>query len=225
MIKSEISQILNDIENMFTTKNDQYGSKQEQDEFYNFRQQALRTFGNDDPESMYKILKILVDKHLVTLNKNGLDDSNFEERCIDVIVYHIIAIFMHRLKNEKAKDNTKMKIRITSYKPSGKYYTEEIVEKDEDMYLFEDRFKRLVANNMYTCPGGFVTVEDVDYPSQSFHGALYKYEDLIEFKNKEYDAIVITDKNDVVLAIIDDEKIVEQSGGQVDLIKETKNDD
>lgn len=90
MIKTEIKQILNDIEDMFETKNDQYGSKQEQDEFYNFRQQALRTFGNDDPESMYKILKILVDKHLVTLNKNGLDDSNFEERCIDVIVYHII---------------------------------------------------------------------------------------------------------------------------------------
>lgn len=101
MIKTEIKQILNDIENMFTTKNDQYGSKQKQDEFYNFRQQALRTFGNDDPESMYKILKILVDKHLVTLNKNGLDDSNFEERCIDVIVYHIIAIFMHRLKEKR----------------------------------------------------------------------------------------------------------------------------
>lgn len=69
-----------------------------------------------------------------------------------------------------------MKIKITMYKSSGKYYTEEIVENDKDILLFEKEFKEFVKKNLpATLENGYVTVEDVDL-NQSFHECLYVLE-------------------------------------------------
>lgn len=71
-----------------------------------------------------------------------------------------------------------MKIKITVYKASGKYYTEEIVENNTDILLFENKFKQFIKDNLPArVNGGYVVVEDVG-ENQSFHKALYKYDEL-----------------------------------------------
>lgn len=72
-----------------------------------------------------------------------------------------------------------MKIRITVYKDSGKYYTDGIAESEKDIWMWEDKFMEFVKNNLPARIGeGFVVVEDV-LDDQSFHQALYRYN---EFK-------------------------------------------
>lgn len=71
-----------------------------------------------------------------------------------------------------------MKIKITIYKESGKYYTDEIVENKKDIFAWEEEFRDFVRNNIPAkLNQGYITVEDVN-DNQSFHQILYKYEDL-----------------------------------------------
>lgn len=71
-----------------------------------------------------------------------------------------------------------MKIKIVVYKATGKYYTEGIVESGNDIPLFKDEFKEFVKNNLPAkIGGGYVTVEDME-DNQSFHQALYLYNEL-----------------------------------------------
>ena len=71
-------------------KNVAYG--QDNDAFHNFRSSAIRIFGADTPENMYKVLLTLVDKHLVALANGGLTVPEFKDRTTDVIVYMHIAL-------------------------------------------------------------------------------------------------------------------------------------
>jgi len=74
-----------------------------------------------------------------------------------------------------------MKIKITVFKPSGKYYTHEIIEHKEDIFLFKDEFKQLIRDNLPANLGnGYVLVQDAEDEDdgQTFHIALYTYEDL-----------------------------------------------
>jgi hypothetical protein len=48
---------------------------------------------------MIKALNVLVDKHLITIAKNGINDSEFRERVMDVIVYHVIALLIYEEAN------------------------------------------------------------------------------------------------------------------------------
>ncbi|MDF2530863.1 MAG: hypothetical protein K0Q65_444 [Clostridia bacterium] len=65
-----------------------------------------------------------------------------------------------------------MEIEITVWKASGKYYTSGTARCDEDIPLWDDKFKVFVANNLPARHGeGYVTVADKD-DDQSFHYAL-----------------------------------------------------
>lgn len=93
MIK-EVTTLLDEIKAKLVAKNKGYGAST--DSMHNFRQTALRALGNDDAESMYKVLMVYMDKHLCTLAKNGLADSEFEDRTQDNIVYSLLSIIMKR---------------------------------------------------------------------------------------------------------------------------------
>lgn len=71
-----------------------------------------------------------------------------------------------------------MKIKITVYKASGKYYTDEIVENIEDIPMFKLEFNKFVRDNIPAKIGeGYIVVEDMS-DNQSFHQGLYKYNEL-----------------------------------------------
>lgn len=89
-----IAELAEKIKNMFGNKQIGYGL--DSDGLHNFRSSALRIFGEASPENMLRVLQILQDKHLVALTNKGLDDKEFEERCIDVAVYSLIAVGIAR---------------------------------------------------------------------------------------------------------------------------------
>lgn len=93
---TEFDMVLDEINDMFYSKNKEYRS--DSDIFNNFRQTAIRHFGSASKENMIKTLLIYADKHASALAVNGFNDSNFEERCIDLAVYHIIAVCISRMK-------------------------------------------------------------------------------------------------------------------------------
>lgn len=75
-----------------------------------------------------------------------------------------------------------MKIEILVFKDTGKYYTSDIVESDKDIAIFDSKFKLFIKNHIPANIGdGYIVVkdlEDVDYKNQSFHNALYKYNEI-----------------------------------------------
>lgn len=78
----------------FKRKNQSYGGGvgEGKDTFHNFAESARRCFGRDTAENRIKVLMVLVDKHLVALNNTGVYDPEFEERCMDIAVYMMLAI-------------------------------------------------------------------------------------------------------------------------------------
>lgn len=93
-----VDDVLAYIQQKFTYKNGNYASE---DGFHNFRQTAIRVYGNDSRDSMFKVLMTYMDKHLCTLAKNGFQDSEFVDRFEDVIVYSCLALAMYRsMSNE-----------------------------------------------------------------------------------------------------------------------------
>jgi hypothetical protein len=80
-----------------------------------------------------------------------------------------------------------MKIEIMVFKPSGKYYTDEVVENEKDIYLFEDEFKKFVYMNLPAkMDSAYIVVRDVNEGDQSFHIAHYNYDDLVDFIYNKY---------------------------------------
>ena len=73
-------------------KNGNYGEGG--DAYFNFRQVAQRIENDQSPNSMYKILMTYMDKHMCALAKNKMDDKEFLERHLDIIVYSLIAMSM-----------------------------------------------------------------------------------------------------------------------------------
>lgn len=72
-----------------------------------------------------------------------------------------------------------MKIKITVYKSTGKFYNSEIVEHKEDIPVWRVDYKEFIVKNLPAkLSDGYVVVEDVG-DNQSFHNALYKMEDLL----------------------------------------------
>ncbi|MFA5385647.1 MAG: hypothetical protein WC364_13510 [Eubacteriales bacterium] len=82
------------VRELFTLKNASYGI--EDDVFHNFRSTALRVFGTDDPETMFRVLLAYMDKHLVALANKGIHDREYESRLQDIIVYSLLAIVLGR---------------------------------------------------------------------------------------------------------------------------------
>lgn len=95
MSRDRFIQLMNEnlvkVKKLFEEKNKSYARGGE-DAFYNFRANAIRLHGDGTPENMYKILYAQMDKHLVALANNALDDPEFEQRCLDNINYNLIAL-------------------------------------------------------------------------------------------------------------------------------------
>lgn len=91
-LKRMIETELVSITELFDVKNESYGV--EVDAFHNFRQSAIRVYGEDSPGAMFTVLLTLMDKHLVALANKGIDDKDFRERLRDIIVYCLIGIAM-----------------------------------------------------------------------------------------------------------------------------------
>ena len=64
------------------------------DAFFNFRQVAQRMENDQSPDNMYKVLMTYMDKHMCALAKNKMEDKEFLERHLDIIVYSLIAMSM-----------------------------------------------------------------------------------------------------------------------------------
>lgn len=71
-----------------------------------------------------------------------------------------------------------MDIDIIVFKSNGKYYTSETIHSEEDIWLFKDEFIQFIKdNNPANIGEGFIVVRDAK-DNQSFHFALYKYNEI-----------------------------------------------
>ena len=98
ILRQHVGQIGLDVAELFSNKNEQYGSE---DALMNFREmiptiRLTTDTTKSDLECMYIANEVLADKHRVTMLSKGLSDPNFEERCLDRICYLSIALAMHR---------------------------------------------------------------------------------------------------------------------------------
>ena len=82
------------IKDLFSLKNTCYGI--EDDAFHNFRSTALRVFGTDGHETMFRTLFTYMDKHLVALANRGIHEMEYESRLQDIMVYSLLAIGLGR---------------------------------------------------------------------------------------------------------------------------------
>ncbi|MBP2653319.1 MAG: hypothetical protein H6Q73_888 [Firmicutes bacterium] len=84
------------IESLFTRKNQSYGAND--DAFYNFTKGAELLFDEATYDTKFRTLMAYLTKHIVTLAKSDaiLNDPEFEERCLDVAVYMLIARAMKK---------------------------------------------------------------------------------------------------------------------------------
>jgi hypothetical protein len=97
-----MAEMLDNVKKKFNQKNKSYG--QESDLFYNFRRTAKRVMQakfDSEYEDMYRVMLAYQDKHRVALANLGLDEPEFEERCLDEIVYTLLAIALHREYEKK----------------------------------------------------------------------------------------------------------------------------
>jgi hypothetical protein len=93
-LREQIKRDVCEIIGLFEEKNESYGTRD--DAFHNFRSSALRIYGSDSYNSMFKVLLTLMDKHLVALANNGIKEKQYQERLRDIIVYSLIAMAMGR---------------------------------------------------------------------------------------------------------------------------------
>ena len=87
---------LNAIKELFDFKSQAYGKQD--DIFYNFRNTAIRIYGDDSHDNMLKAILVYKDKHDVAVANKGFADSEFTERLRDIIVYSLLAIAMYKDK-------------------------------------------------------------------------------------------------------------------------------
>lgn len=73
-----------------------------------------------------------------------------------------------------------MKIAIDIYKDTGKWYTGCLVIHEENIPMWDPRFKALIRNSVpANIGGGYIVVSDAhDSDPMSFHNVLYTYQQL-----------------------------------------------
>jgi hypothetical protein len=94
---------LEGIKQKYLYKHSNYGA--DDDPLFNFRCAARNVLGEESAENMYKALMVYVEKHLAALRKNGLSDSEFNERFHDVIVYSLISMAMKETFDKEASND------------------------------------------------------------------------------------------------------------------------
>ena len=90
----EVREILAEIDAMFEKKNGQY--REGTDDLANFTKGALLLTGNDNMSAKYEALKAYVAKHIAHVYNHGLTGPKVSESIMDIAVYFIIALVMHR---------------------------------------------------------------------------------------------------------------------------------
>lgn len=92
---------LDNIEKKFAEKNKRYG--QDKDGFYNFTQGAKLHYGDASPDNTFRMLMAYTSKHIVALEQPDAltNDEEFDERCLDVAVYMMIARAMKKATREE----------------------------------------------------------------------------------------------------------------------------
>lgn len=73
-----------------------------------------------------------------------------------------------------------VEIKITSYKPSGKYYDGKVIKINKNINIWDDEFYQILLDN---CPykGGFIVVDDINIDKHDkFYQGLFKYEDIVD---------------------------------------------
>lgn len=76
---------------LFNRKSGSYGANN--DIFHNFRMTAIRLFGQDTWDAMFKVIEVYKDKHNVALAK-GIDVPEVRERLRDNILYSLLQLAM-----------------------------------------------------------------------------------------------------------------------------------
>lgn len=73
-----------------------------------------------------------------------------------------------------------MKVEIIVYKASGKWYTSDVVEVENDIPYWSDEFKEFIRNhNPANIGEGFIVTNDVDSGEYTgFHNALWLYSEI-----------------------------------------------
>lgn len=65
-----------------------------------------------------------------------------------------------------------MKLTVTAYKSTGKFYDSADIECSENIELFDDRFKELIRSAVPCLQDGFVVVTDKP-DGEGFHNHLF----------------------------------------------------
>ena len=93
-LNQEVVDILNEINDLFQNKNNQY--KTDSDDLSNFTKGALLLGYEADEVGRFEALKAYVAKHISKVYNGTLKDSKMDESISDIAVYFILAIVMHR---------------------------------------------------------------------------------------------------------------------------------
>ena len=97
-----VERVFTEVTDLFKLKNGSYG--RDIDAFGNFRQATTRIRNSQEANEVFDTLMIYVEKHLYALYQNKLDDSEFEERVKDIIVYMLLSLGMKDAYNKVADE-------------------------------------------------------------------------------------------------------------------------
>ena len=97
-----VERVFTEVTDLFKSKNGSYG--RDNDAFGNFRQATTRIRNSQEANEVFDTLMIYVEKHLYALYQNKLDDSEFEERVKDIIVYMLLSLGMKDAYNKVADE-------------------------------------------------------------------------------------------------------------------------
>lgn len=92
---------LYEVKELFRRKNQQYSVGG--DPLANFRAGALLRAGNDSYAEMYEEAKNYRRKHVVHVERNGIDGDKVDESLADIIIYSAIMLYMHAHRQEDLK--------------------------------------------------------------------------------------------------------------------------
>lgn len=92
---------LDEVKELFRRKNQQYSVGG--DPLANFRAGALLRAGNDSYAEMYEEAKNYRRKHVVHIERNGIDGDKVDESLADIIIYSAIMLYMHAHRQEDLK--------------------------------------------------------------------------------------------------------------------------
>lgn len=92
---------LDELKELFRRKNAQYAVGD--DPLSNFRAGARLRAGTDSWAEMYEEAKNYRRKHVVHVERNGIDGDKVDESLADIIIYSAIMLYMHAHRQEDLK--------------------------------------------------------------------------------------------------------------------------